>query len=139
MIKLEKIYPLMLEAFSLDKTFSFPIKGTSMLPLLRTDDVVTIKKIENDIQKGDILLFKRNDGSFILHRVNIIKKDYYLIVGDHQTKKEKVLFDQIISKVINYQKKKNNKTYYMKGIRYSLYKFIVKFKFIRFIFSHIYK
>jgi hypothetical protein len=27
----------------------------------------------------------------------------------------------------------------MKGIRYNLYKFIVKFKFIRFIFSHIYK
>ena len=139
MIKLEKIYPLMLEAFNDNKTFSFPIKGTSMLPLLKNDDVVTIKKIENDIKKGDILLFKRNDGSFILHRVNKIKKDHYLIVGDHQTPLEKVLYEQIIAKVINYQKKKNNKTYYMKGIRYSLYKFIVKFKFIRFIFSHIYK
>ena len=139
MIKLEKIYPLMLEAFKDNKTFSFPIKGKSMLPLLKDDDVITLKKIENDIKKGDILLFKRNDGSFILHRVNKIKKDYYLIVGDHQIKKEKVLFNQIIGKVINYQKKKNNKIYYMKGIRYNLYKFIVKFNFIRFILSHMYK
>ena len=139
MIKLETLYPLILEAFQDNKTFSFPIKGTSMRPLLKNDDIVTIKKIDNDIKKGDILLYKRNDDSFVLHRINKIKKDYYLIVGDHQTKKELVKYDQLIGKVINYQKKNKEKIYYLKGVRYNFYKFIVKFKFIRYIFSHIYK
>ncbi len=139
MIKLEKFYPLIIEAFNDNKTFSFPIKGKSMRPLLKNDDIVTIKKIDNDIKKGDILLYKRNDDSFVLHRLNKIKKNHYLIVGDHQTKIDLVEYNQLIGKVINYQKKDKDKIYYMKGVRYNFYKFIVKFKFIRYIFSHIYK
>lgn len=139
MIKLEKFYPLIIEAFNDNKTFSFPIKGKSMRPLLKNDDIVTIKKIDNDIKKGDILLYKRNDDSFVLHRLNKIKKNHYLIVGDHQTKIDLVEYNQLIGKVINYQKKDIDKIYYMKGVRYNFYKFIVKFKFIRYIFSHIYK
>jgi len=139
MIKLEKFYPLIIEAFNDNKTFSFPIKGKSMRPLLKNDDIVTIKKIDNDIKKGDILLYKRSDDSFVLHRLNKIKKNHYLIVGDHQTKIDLVEYNQLIGKVINYQKKDKDKIYYMKGVRYNFYKFIVKFKFIRYIFSHIYK
>ena len=44
MNKMEDLYPLILDAFSKDLAFTFPIHGTSMLPLLRTNDLVTLKK-----------------------------------------------------------------------------------------------
>ena len=138
MIKVELFYPLMLEAFNDNKTFTFPIKGTSMRPLLKNGDTVTLKKIE-EYKKGDIVFFKRLDDSFVLHRIRKIKGDILYIVGDHQTRLEEVNKNQLIGIVIDYKKSKNNKTYYLKGVKYNIYKFIVKFKFVRFIFSHIYK
>ena len=134
MIKVEKFYPLMLEAFNENKTFSFPVKGTSMKPLLKNDYVVTLCKIE-DYKIGDILFFRRDDGSFVLHRLRKIKNGILYIVGDHQVALEKVRDDQLIGKAINYKKK--DKIYNLKGVKYIIYKFIVKFKFIRYIFSHI--
>ena len=81
---------------------------------------------------------RRDDGAFVLHRLRKIKNDILYIVGDHQVKLEEVRKDQLIGKVICY-KKHNNKTYNLKGVRYKFYKFIVKNKYVRFIFSHIYK
>ena len=46
LINVEDFYPLIIEAFKNDKTFSFPIKGTSMRPLLKSGDIVTIEKRE---------------------------------------------------------------------------------------------
>ena len=137
MIRVEKFYPLMVEAFNENKTFSFPVKGSSMRPLFKNDYVVTLKKID-DYKIGDILFFRRDDGAFVLHRLRRIENDILYIVGDHQTGLERVRKDQLIGKVIDY-KKYNNKIYYLKGVKYKFYKFIVKFKIVRFIFSHIYK
>ena len=137
MIKLELLYPLMLEAFNDNKSFSFPVKGTSMRPMLKNDDVVTIVSI-NNYKKGDILLYKRLDESFVLHRVRKIKNNKLYIVGDHQTGLEEVNYNQVIAKVINYKKNNKDKVYNLKGVKYNLYKFIVKFKIIRFIFSKIF-
>jgi phage repressor protein C with HTH and peptisase S24 domain len=136
-IRVEKFYPLMVEAFNENKTFSFPVKGSSMRPLFKNDYVVTLKKID-DYKIGDILFFRRDDGAFVLHRLIRIDKDALYIVGDHQIGLERVRKDQLIGKVIDY-KKYNNKIYYLKGVKYKFYKFIVKFKIVRFIFSHIYK
>ena len=137
MIKVEKFYPLILEAFNENKTFSFPVKGSSMRPLLKNDYVVTICKIDS-YKVGDILFFRRDDGAFVLHRLRKIKNGILYIVGDHQTKLEEVRENQLIGKVINY-KKYNDKIYNLKGVKYNFYKLIVKSKFVRFIFSHIYK
>ena len=138
MIKVEKFYPLILEAFNENKTFSFPIKGTSMRPLFKNDDIVTLDKVDS-YKKGDILFYRRNDGSFVLHRLRKISDGVLYIVGDHQTPLEKVEESQLIGKVISYKKKNKDKIYYLKGVKYNIYKFIVKFKFIRYVFSHIYK
>lgn len=129
MATMEMIYPLILDAFSNNLNFSFPINGTSMQPLLHKDNVVTLSKIDT-VKKGDIILFKRDNGQFVLHRLNKIKKDEYIFVGDHQTKLEYgVRFDQLIGKVICYRK--NNKTYQLKGFKYFLYKNLIKYKSFR--------
>lgn len=138
MNKMEDLYPLILDAFSKDLVFTFPIHGTSMLPLLRTNDLVTLKKIDRPLSIGDIVLFRRFDGSFVLHRIRYIKENQYTIVGDHQIPLEKnVSKNQIIGYVISYTKK--DKVHNMKGLRYRIYKCLVKSSFIRGVFGRLYK
>lgn len=138
MNRMEDIYPFILEAFSKDLTFTFPIHGTSMLPLLKTGDLVTIRKVDSNLKKGDIVLFRRFDESFVLHRIIRVNNDSYDIVGDHQGIIEKnVLFGQMIGVVISYNK--NGKEHHMKNLRYKLYKLLVRVTLLRKIFGRIYK
>lgn len=131
MIKMEDMYPLILEAFKQNKTFSFPVHGTSMQPMLHTQDIVEIEEIKQ-YKKGDIILYRRENGQFVLHRVRKIKKDILYFVGDHQTKVEKgILPNQCIGKVISYKKKKNNKTYKLHNFSYCLYCFLVRIRLFR--------
>lgn len=131
MIRVEDFYPLILEAFENEKTFTFPIHGTSMQPLLHTNDLVILEKIAT-LKKGDIVLFRRENGQFVLHRLRRIKKDSYTFVGDHQVKEEKgIQFNQCIGKVIAYKKQGKEKQYNLKGFRHSLYTFLVRFKLFR--------
>lgn len=138
MIKVEKFYPLILEAFEENKTFSFPIKGSSMKPMLKDDDVVTLAKIDT-YKKGDILFYRREDGAFVLHRLNKIKNNTLYIVGDHQVALEAVKPEQLIGKVISYKKNNKDKIYNLRGIKYNIYKFLIKNKYIRYIFLHLFK
>ncbi len=133
MIKVEKFFPLMLEAFAEDKTFTFPINGTSMQPLLHTNDLVTLEKISL-IKKGDIIFYLRDNGQFVLHRVRKVNKDSLIFVGDHQTKLEKnVRFNQCIGKAISYEKVGKGRKYNLNSFKYSLYKCLVRIKLFRYI------
>ena len=137
MNKMEDIYPLILEAFNNILTFKMPVRGESMLPLLRTNDYVTLSKINNKIKKGDILLYRRDNLQFVLHRVRKIKKDSYIMVGDHQRVVEKNIKDNnIIGIVISYHK--NNKDYSLNRFSYKLYKLLVRISILRWIFGHVY-
>lgn len=135
MIKVKTIYPLMLEAFEEGKSFTFPVKGASMIPLLHTNDTVTIVPKE-DYSIGDIVLFKRSEDVFVLHRIINKYEAMFDIVGDHQTKIERaVKLENIVGAVISYTKKGEEKINNLNTKRYKFYKFIVKFKLFRFLFS----
>lgn len=135
--KMVDLYPIILEAFSNNMTFKFPVNGTSMQPLLKTLDSVEIEKF-NELKVGDIVLFRRLNGSFVLHRIIKMHDDLYDIVGDHQTKIEKdIKKEQIIAKVISYSKKGKEKEYNLRNFKYRIYKFFVKFKIVRFIYAHL--
>ncbi|MGM9971001.1 MAG: S24/S26 family peptidase [Anaeroplasmataceae bacterium] len=137
MLKMEELRPFIDEAFENGNTFSFPINGTSMKPLLHTGDVVKIKDIkDHTIKKGDILLYVRDNGQYVIHRVRYVYNDTYDIVGDHQVLLEYgVRYSQIIAYAVSYKKKGKEHEYFFKGFRYSIYKLLVKSKFIRKIFS----
>ena len=66
-------------------------KGTSMLPLIRQGkDSVILVSLPDEIKKGDIPLYKREDGSFVLHRIVRVEKDgTYTMCGDNQTELER--------------------------------------------------
>ena len=60
--------------------------GTSMLPLLRQGiDSVALRSLTRPPRKFDILFYKRQDGSYILHRVKKATKDGLVLWGDNHT------------------------------------------------------
>ena len=75
-----------------------PNRGTSMLPLLRQgkDLMVISPRPDSRLKKYDALLFKRDNGDLVLHRVLKVLEKGYLMNGDHQIVKETVREDQIL-------------------------------------------
>ncbi len=63
--------------------------GKSMMPLLRENrDVMIIERNDGRLKKYDCPLYRRSDGSYILHRILKVRENDYVICGDHCTKKE---------------------------------------------------
>jgi hypothetical protein len=71
--------------------------GVSMRPMLtqRTEQLL-IEKISAPLKINDVVLFKRNSGQYVLHRIVHKDKGFYLIRGDNCYDKEKVFEHQII-------------------------------------------
>lgn len=66
--------------------------GTSMMPLLRQgrDLMVIEKKGPERCRKYDAVLFRRDNGQYVLHRILAVRERDYLIVGDNCYQKEYV-------------------------------------------------
>ena len=128
MIKVEDFYPLILEAFQNGNTFTFPVHGTSMQPLLHTNDLVVLEAIST-LKKGDIVFYRRENKQFVLHRIRRVKKDSFTFVGDHQVKEEPgITMEQCIGKVIAYKKQGREKQYNLNSFKYRMYTFLVRSK-----------
>ena len=77
----------------------FP-KGTSMLPLLRQGkDSVVLVQADGALSRGDVPLYKRDDGQYVLHRIVKVEKDgTYTMCGDNQTALERgIRSEQVIA------------------------------------------
>ncbi len=85
-VNMESLLPFIEEAFTRGLDFQIPITGTSMNPLLyQNRDFVKIQKPALPLEKGDIPLYRRKDGAFVLHRVVDIKENgEYVMCGDNQ-------------------------------------------------------
>ena len=71
--------------------------GTSMLPLLRQGiDSVALRSLDRPAQKYDILFYKRQDGSYILHRVKEVTPNGLILWGDNHTMLEYGVTDDMI-------------------------------------------
>lgn len=83
-VSLTEFWPVMKEVIDSDGEFAFYPNGTSMLPLIRqgVDQVILVKA--NDIKKGDVVLYLRDNGQFVLHRIVKVKKGEYVMCGDNQ-------------------------------------------------------
>lgn len=67
-----------------------PVTGTSMTPFLHPGDTVFLNALTREPKEGDILLYQRPNGSYVLHRVVKKKGDAFWLLGDAQTVKEPV-------------------------------------------------
>ena len=67
------------------------IAGTSMTPFLDPGDTVFLDLPEGAVEKGDVILFQRMGGQYVLHRVVGIGDDGTLsLLGDAQIRPEPV-------------------------------------------------
>lgn len=82
-------------------------QGYSMYPLLFPGrDAVQIEKTDiTKVKRGDVLLYRRKEGSLVLHRVYCRQKDGLYMVGDNQTEIEGPLaLSQVRGKMIAVQR-----------------------------------
>lgn len=87
-LELSDLWPLIDEVISGGGEFRLTPNGISMLPLIRPGvDSITLV-LPNNVQKGDVVLYKRDNGQYVLHRVMYIKKEEYVMCGDNQKELE---------------------------------------------------
>lgn len=121
-VTMQELLPFIEEALNNDKTFIIPITGTSMRPLLIAGrDTVTLKKCNTTLKKGDLPLYRRKDGAFVLHRVvGFTENGNYIMCGDNQFLKEKgIAHNQIIGVVTEITR--NSKTFSVESKKYQRY------------------
>lgn len=83
-----------------------PVAGTSMCPFLHPGDTVYLELPPERAAVGDILLFRRPGGSYILHRVVEVRSDGGLwLLGDSQLVREPVHPDWVRGKVVQVRRK----------------------------------
>lgn len=84
------------------KQVSLTVSGSSMVPFLAGNrDSVLLSLPDGEPKKGDVCLYRRASGQFVLHRLYRVKKDGYYFVGDAQNEIEGPLArEQICAKVI---------------------------------------
>lgn len=119
-ISLEQLYPAIKETLDNGGNVEIPITGTSMLPLLVWGrDSVEISQ-NNKINIGDIIFYRRVDGSFVLHR--IIGKDSggFILCGDNQWIKEYGITEKNIVGVVK-TIRRNGKNIDINNTLYKLY------------------
>lgn len=107
-IELAQMYPIISEVLASGGTFTLTITGTSMYPtLLGKRDRVTLSAAPARLKKLDLPLYRRKDGSFVLHRIiGISKDDSYICCGDHQTLREPgIRQEQIVGLVTAIERK----------------------------------
>ena len=69
-VTIDDIIEILVEKLENGGTVTFSPSGTSMLPMLRDgEDVVVLSKPKGRLHLFDIPLYKRKDGSYVLHRI----------------------------------------------------------------------
>ena len=72
----------------LEETDAVPlvISGGSMTPfLVPKRDSVYLSKADRELKRGDMVLYRRDNGQYVLHRVFCVENGLYTMVGDAQT------------------------------------------------------
>ena len=99
---------------------SLVVTGSSMLPMLRPiKDSVLLAPPER-YKKGDIILYRRENGKYVLHRILTKKEGYVICCGDNQWEKERVDDTWVLAVVTDFYKQR--KKYSVTAKWYRLYK-----------------
>lgn len=123
---MEELAPLIQEVVASEGEFRLFPRGTSMLPLLRQGvDSVALVALHREPKRGDVLLYQRTDGAYVLHRLMKVKKDGSLVFsGDNHLELEYgIQKDQLLALVSAVYRKDKKKS--MKGWGLRLYSFFM--------------
>ena len=111
-VGLDDVMQIIAEKLETGGSVTFNPKGTSMLPMLRDgDDTVVLSKPKGRLHLFDLPLYRRKDGSYVLHRVvNFGSDGSYTMCGDN---------DDVIGVVTAFYRK--GKPYTVDSMKYRAY------------------
>ncbi len=97
------------------------LAGESMRPLIRKKkDSVTIEHLNRQLKKGDIVLFMRNDGVYVVHRVYKTNGDKIITIGDNCVEFDKpVSASSVMGIAVRFER--NGKTFNLDSSLFRLY------------------
>lgn len=110
---MESLSPILLAMLEENIDVTITVTGNSMYPLFmhKRDSVILTRCNKYTLKTGDIALYKRDNGQYVLHRIVKVNKNSYDLCGDHQYLIEKKLPKEKIIAVV--------KAFERKGKRYS--------------------
>ncbi len=119
-IFLDDLIPVIQEQIDAGRNVKFSPRGVSMLPMLRQGiDSVELSGAPERLEKYDIVLYRRDSGQYVLHRIVGINGTYTCI-GDAQFDKEfGIRRDQIIAVVTSFYRGGRHRS--VKNVLYRLY------------------
>lgn len=119
-IPMEQLAELVLFQLKEGGRANLMVTGNSMYPMLRSGvDMVELIPLSARQKKGDIILYRRDNGKYILHRIVAVTKDGYICCGDNQSEKETVRQDQLLAVVDGFARK--GKPYALTDPAYRIY------------------
>ena len=100
---MDRLFPLIEEKLAAGHSIHFSPGGISMLPTLREGkDTVVLSPLPNRLKKYDMVLYRRDNGQYVLHRI-IKAGETYTCIGDNQFSLEEGLRkEQIIAIVTSF-------------------------------------
>lgn len=119
-VPMESLYELLLVQLENGGRANLTVTGVSMRPMLaeRRDSVILVP-LAGDPKPGDIVLYRRENGRFVLHRMIRATADGYGFCGDNQYTLETVTRNQMLAVVDGFIRKGTQHT--LQGIGYRLY------------------
>ena len=116
------LFPVIEETIKSGTDVKLKVSGTSMYPLVGSRrDSVLLTKVKS-LKVGDVPLFKRADGKFVLHRIVKIKDGAYGMRGDFEQKIEHPIYpEQIVAVAKGFYR--NERYISCESFGYKMYKF----------------
>lgn len=88
-VTLADMMPLIREQLAAGQKVRFTPHGSSMWPMLRSGrDAVELSPLTQPPKKYDLPLYRRPDGTYILHRIIRLEQQGYTCAGDGQLRSE---------------------------------------------------
>ncbi len=137
--RLKDMEPVIREVLNSDGTFCLYPKGTSMLPLIwEKRDYIRLGKAPEQLKRMDIILYQRENGAYVLHRILKVNKDEYILCGDNQLALEYgIKREQVIGVVTAIGRKGKERS--IKAPEFRIYEMIWGNLFIRKIYFFVFK
>lgn len=121
-VNMSSLSPIIIELIEEHTDITLKVTGSSMYPLLinNRDSVILTKCDKYNLKKGDIPLYRRSSGKFVLHRIVRTHENSYDLCGDNQYIIEKnVPKKNVIAVVKAFER--NGKLYSCDDVLYKIY------------------
>ena len=119
-IPMEELMPILQLQMDTSGSALLTVTGWSMLPMLHNrKDTVAICPVTGSCKATDVILYQRDNGQYVLHRILRKTKTGYILCGDNQFFTEKLRQDQILAVVTGFTRK--GKTYSVTQPGYRFY------------------